>query len=81
MESAWIDGEVRHGDGSTNLFILPEYVFHTTDALLTNFHLPCSSLLMLVAAFAGREFILDAYREAINMKYRFYSYGDAMLIW
>jgi len=50
------------------------------DGLLTNFHLPASSLLMLVAAFAGREVILDAYREAVAMRYRFYSYGDAMLI-
>jgi len=66
--------------GSTRLFIHPPYQFQVVDALLTNFHLPRSTLLMLVSAFAGREFILRAYAEAIRQKYRFYSYGDCMLI-
>jgi len=67
-------------NGSTNIFIHPPYAFHTVDFLLTNFHLPRSTLLMLVAAFAGREFVLRAYAEAIAKRYRFYSYGDCMLI-
>jgi S-adenosylmethionine:tRNA ribosyltransferase-isomerase len=66
--------------GWTHKFILPPYDFKAIDALITNFHLPRSTLLMLVCAFAGREFILDAYREAIEKHYRFFSYGDAMLI-
>lgn len=66
--------------GWTNKFILPPYDFKAIDALITNFHLPRSTLLMLVCAFAGREFILDAYGEAIEARYRFFSYGDAMLI-
>ena len=66
--------------GFTDLFILPGYKFRTVDAMITNFHLPRSSLLMLVSAFAGREFILNAYRDAIQSGYRFYSFGDAMLI-
>ncbi len=67
-------------EGGVGLFILPGYQFCLTDALITNFHLPRSTLLMLVAAFAGRDFIIDAYGEAIGQKYRFYSFGDAMLI-
>jgi S-adenosylmethionine:tRNA ribosyltransferase-isomerase len=67
-------------EGWVSLFILPGYRFRMVDALITNFHLPRSTLLMLVAAFAGKDFILDAYREAIARKYRFYSFGDAMLI-
>jgi S-adenosylmethionine:tRNA ribosyltransferase-isomerase len=66
--------------GQTDLFIIPPYNFRAVDALITNFHLPKSTLLMLVAAFAGTDFILDAYREAVRQEYRFYSYGDAMLI-
>lgn len=66
--------------GWTNKFIYPPYEFKIVDALITNFHLPKSSLLLLVSAFAGRELILKAYKEAIEKKYRFYSYGDAMLI-
>lgn len=66
--------------GETGLLILPGYQFRAVDGLITNFHLPRSTLLMLVSAFAGREFILDAYLEAIKKNYRFYSYGDAMLI-
>mgnify|MGYP001202592656 CR=1 FL=1 len=68
-------------EGPTDLFIHPGYRFRAVRALITNFHLPRSSLLMLVAAFAGRETILNAYRAAINEEYRFYSFGDAMLIW
>lgn len=66
--------------GYTNLFIHPGYKFKTVDALITNFHLPKSTLLMLVCAFAGRNLIINAYNEAVKHKYRFYSYGDAMLI-
>ena len=73
-------GEVRPGAGDTRLFIHPGHQFHLVDALITNFHLPKSSLLMLVAGFAGRERVLGAYREAIAQGYRFYSYGDAMLV-
>ncbi len=73
-------GKVMPGKGRTGLFILPGYTFRAVDALITNFHLPRSTLLMLVSAFAGRERILAAYQEAIKERYRFYSYGDAMLI-
>ena len=73
-------GGVRPGAGETALAILPGHPFRVVDALVTNFHLPRSSLLLLVAAFAGRERVLDAYAEAVRERYRFYSYGDAMLI-
>jgi S-adenosylmethionine:tRNA ribosyltransferase-isomerase len=73
-------GEVRAGSGATDLFITPGFRFQVVDALLTNFHLPRSTLLMLVCAFAGRERVLAAYEEAIGEGYRFYSYGDAMLV-
>jgi S-adenosylmethionine:tRNA ribosyltransferase-isomerase len=66
--------------GWTDLFILPGHRFHAVDALITNFHLPRSTLLMLVSAFAGRELVLRSYREAIERGYRFYSFGDATLI-
>jgi S-adenosylmethionine:tRNA ribosyltransferase-isomerase len=66
--------------GETNLFIYPGFEFQVVDRLLTNFHLPQSTLLMLVCAFAGREQIFAAYRHAIEHRYRFFSYGDAMLI-
>lgn len=66
--------------GETDIFIYPPYQFRVVDALLTNFHLPQSTLLMLVSAFAGREPVLEAYRQAVEEKYRFYSYGDCMLI-
>ena len=81
LESA-ADGEggVRAGGGTTDLFIRPPFDFQVVDALITNFHLPHSTLLMLVAAFAGHERTMDAYREAIDQGYRFYSYGDAMVI-
>ena len=73
-------GNVRAGNGCCDLFIYPGYRFKAVDAMITNFHLPKSTLLMLVSAFAGREKVLHAYQEAIKQKYRFYSYGDAMLI-
>jgi S-adenosylmethionine:tRNA ribosyltransferase-isomerase len=73
-------GEIRAGCGETDLFIRPGFSFQRTDAMLTNFHLPCSSLLVLVSTFGGKELILEAYREAVKEKYRFYSYGDCMLI-
>jgi S-adenosylmethionine:tRNA ribosyltransferase-isomerase len=73
-------GGVRAGAATTDLFIHPGHGFHVVDALLTNFHLPRSSLLMLVAAFAGRDLVLSAYRDAIARGFQFYSYGDAMLV-
>ena len=69
---------MRAAAGTTDLFIYPGFRFRIVSGLLTNFHLPQSSLLMLVAAFAGREAVLNAYRAAITERYRFYSYGDAM---
>ncbi len=72
--------ETRRYEGRTRCFIYPPYDFRLVDALLTNFHLPKSTLLLLVSAFAGRALVLSAYEEAIREKYRFYSYGDAMLI-
>ena len=68
------------GQGRTDLFIYPPYAFKVVDAMVTNFHLPKSTLIMMISAFAGREFVLEAYREAIRERYRFYSYGDCMLI-
>jgi S-adenosylmethionine:tRNA ribosyltransferase-isomerase len=79
-------GKINDGKGKTGIFIHPPGDFKIVDALLTNFHLPCSTLLMLVSAFAapgetrGREMVLSAYAEAIRQRYRFFSYGDAMLI-
>jgi len=75
-----ISREIEALSGETDLFIYPPFTFRVVDALLTNFHLPRSTLLMLVSAFAGREFILHAYDEAVRDRYRFYSYGDCMLI-
>jgi len=80
LESASMDGVLKPFDGDTELFIVPGYRFNCVDAMITNFHLPRSSLLMLVAAFAGTERMLDAYRHAISERYRFFSYGDAMFI-
>jgi len=77
--TAAANGEVPAGAGATDLFITPGFRFQVVDALLTNFHLPCSTLLMLVSAFAGRERVLAAYEEALGLGYRFFSYGDAML--
>lgn len=73
-------GEIRPAQGWTDLFIYPGYRFQTVDVLLTNFHLPRSSLLMLVSAFASREYVMRAYQQAVKEKYRFFSFGDAMLI-
>jgi S-adenosylmethionine:tRNA ribosyltransferase-isomerase len=81
LEAASDDqGIVQAGSGSTNLFIRPGYHFKVVEHLLTNFHLPRSTLLMLVSALGGYELVMDAYRQAVEEKYRFYSYGDAMLI-
>jgi S-adenosylmethionine:tRNA ribosyltransferase-isomerase len=81
LESAADDaGAVRAGPGETSLMITPGYRFRVVDRLLTNFHLPRSTLLMLVSAFAGRELALAAYAHAVEQRYRFYSYGDAMVI-
>ena len=81
LESAARDaGEVAAGPGETHLFITPGYVFRIVDRLITNFHLPKSTLLMLVSAFAGLEPIRRAYAHAIEQRYRFFCYGDAMLI-
>jgi S-adenosylmethionine:tRNA ribosyltransferase-isomerase len=74
------DGIIEPGPGETRLMITPGYTFRVVDHLLTNFHLPRSTLLMLVCAFAGRDLTLTAYRHAIAARYRFYSYGDAMVI-
>jgi len=81
LESSLQDGEVAPFAGETQIFIFPGYRIASVDALVTNFHLPESTLLMLVSAFAGREFMLGAYRHAVEQRYRFFSYGDAMLIW
>jgi S-adenosylmethionine:tRNA ribosyltransferase-isomerase len=74
------DGIVHAGDGETRIFIRPPYRFRSVDVLVTNFHLPRSTLIMLVAAFAGYELTMQAYREAVAERYRFYSYGDAMIV-
>ncbi len=74
------DGSLPAGEGEADIFIYPGYTFKVVDGLVTNFHLPCSTLLMLVSAFAGREFLLDAYAEAVRRRFRFFSYGDAMFI-
>ena len=80
LESATVNGELRPFAGETQIFIFPGYRITSIDALITNFHLPQSTLLMLVSALAGREYMLDAYRHAVQERYRFFSYGDAMLI-
>jgi len=80
LESAAQAGALQPFAGDTRLFIVPGYRFRVVDALLTNFHLPESTLLMLVVAFAGRELVFDAYRHAVDARYRFFSYGDAMFI-
>jgi len=80
MESAARDGKLRSFSGETNIFIRPGYAFKVVDALITNFHLPESTLIMLISAFAGTESVFNAYHHAIAAKYRFYSYGDAMFI-
>jgi S-adenosylmethionine:tRNA ribosyltransferase-isomerase len=80
LESAAAHGTLSEGHGETRLFITPGYAFRVVDALITNFHLPESTLLMLVAAYAGLDHVLAAYRHAVQQRYRFFSYGDAMWI-
>jgi S-adenosylmethionine:tRNA ribosyltransferase-isomerase len=81
LESAATDdGRIRHGEADTRIFIRPPYTFHAVDRIVTNFHLPRSTLIMLVAAFAGYELTMRAYRTAVESGYRFYSYGDAMAV-
>ena len=81
LESVWKKyGMFKACHDETSIFIYPGYKFGAIDAQITNFHLPKSTLIMLVSAFAGREFILDAYKEAVKEKYRFFSFGDAMFI-
>lgn len=80
LESAAASGELRPFQGDTRLFIRPGYRFKVVDAMITNFHLPESTLLMLVSAFAGYELMMDAYRHAVASRYRFFSYGDAMFL-
>ena len=81
LESCWRDhGKVQAYQAETDLFIIPGFEFGVADLLLTNFHLPKSTLLMLISAFAGKAFVEDAYRHAIAQDYRFFSYGDACLM-
>jgi len=80
LESAAKDGRVVAGDGDTSIFIYPGYQFQVLSGLITNFHLPKSTLVMLVSALAGREHVLHAYEEAVKERYRFFSFGDAMFI-
>lgn len=80
LESAARNGGLRPCEGETDLFIYPGFRFQAVDAMLTNFHLPKSSLLLLVCAFGGKDLILEAYRHAVEQRYRFFSYGDCMLI-
>lgn len=80
LESAALSGELKPYQGETDIFIYPGFEFKVVDAMITNFHLPKSTLLMLVSAFSGQENMLKAYREAVDLKYRFFSYGDAMLL-
>jgi S-adenosylmethionine:tRNA ribosyltransferase-isomerase len=81
LESALVDGVLQPFAGDTSIFIFPGYRIRSVDALMTNFHLPESTLLMLVSAFAGKDRILAAYAHAVRERYRFFSYGDAMLLW
>jgi S-adenosylmethionine:tRNA ribosyltransferase-isomerase len=80
LETVAADGPLRPWVGTTDLFIRPPYTFKAVDALLTNFHLPRTTLLVLVRTFGGDELVMRAYEEAVRHQYRFYSYGDAMLI-
>ena len=81
LETASLSGELKPFAGETTIFIYPGFEFKCIDALITNFHLPCSTLMMLVSAFGGHQHVMRAYQEAIAQKYRFFSYGDAMLIY
>ncbi|MCL6548916.1 MAG: S-adenosylmethionine:tRNA ribosyltransferase-isomerase, partial [Alicyclobacillus sp.] len=80
LEAAGSDGKLEAGVGDTDLFIYPGYQFRVVDGLITNFHLPKSTLIMLVAALMGKDFTLAAYRVAVAERYRFFSFGDAMFI-
>ncbi|HET8705241.1 MAG TPA: tRNA preQ1(34) S-adenosylmethionine ribosyltransferase-isomerase QueA, partial [Pseudomonadales bacterium] len=80
LESAAVCGEIRAFSGDTQIFIYPGFKFNVVDAMITNFHLPGSTLIMLISAFAGKEKVMAAYAEAVEQKYRFFSYGDAMFI-
>jgi len=80
LESNFKDGKFHHESKETDIFIYPGYEFKAIDAMLTNFHLPKSTLLMLISAFADKDFVFKAYEEAVQNKYRFYSFGDSMLI-
>jgi S-adenosylmethionine:tRNA ribosyltransferase-isomerase len=80
LEAAAAGGDLQPGSGETDIFITPGYRFRVVERLLTNFHLPRSTLLMLVSAFGGMENVRRAYRHAVEQRYRFFSYGDAMLI-
>jgi S-adenosylmethionine:tRNA ribosyltransferase-isomerase len=80
LETAASSGDLRRFQGETQLFIRPGHVFRAVDALITNFHLPESTLLMLVCAFAGHGNVMRAYSHAVRERYRFFSYGDAMLV-
>ena len=73
-------GQLKPAEGWTNKFIFPKYEFNIANSMITNLHLPKSSLLIMIAAFAGRDLTIDAYEQAVKKKYRFFSYGDAMLI-
>jgi S-adenosylmethionine:tRNA ribosyltransferase-isomerase len=81
LESSNNKTEVIFGDGETDIFIYGDYKFKIVDALITNFHLPKSTLLMLISSFAGKDFIFTAYETAIQERYSFYSFGDAMFIY
>ncbi len=80
LEAAAASGKLKPFDSDCRLFITPGFKFNVVDAMITNFHLPRSTLLILVSAFAGRQLILDAYQHAVEQEYRFFSYGDAMYI-
>ena len=80
LESASQSGTLKPFSGDSEIFIYPGYQFKSVDAMVTNFHLPESTLIMLVSAFAGQDFVLEAYRQAVVERYRFFSYGDAMLV-
>ena len=80
LETLAESGKVKAGSGWTDIFIYPGYQFEVVDGIITNFHLPQSSLLMLVSAFAGSDLIKEAYKTAVQNRYRFFSFGDAMLL-
>ena len=80
LESAGQSGKLQAGSGWTQLYIYPGYTWHIVDAICTNFHLPESTLIMMMCSFAGKEHVLNAYKEAVRQRYRFFSFGDAMFI-